>query len=146
MKRDGLCRPVVAPIVVRASALGILRAVRFLLILVVAVLVPIQAGWASIASVCADMQVVGEDHFGHHSHVDGNTHAGAESSSDLAADDNSGDDRDCPTCHLLATAPTPFAAAVAVPSAGSAAAAFVAPILPRPPPDGLLRPPSRLVA
>lgn len=146
MKRDGLRRPVIALIAVPTSAFGILRAVRFLLILVLALIVPLQAGWASIASVCADTQVVDADHFGHHSHVDGDTPAGSVSPGDLADDDGSGDERDCPTCHLLATAPTPFVPAVAPPAQDGSTVAFVAPTLPQPPPGGLLRPPSRPVA
>ena len=111
-----------------------------MLALLLILLLPVQSGWAAISSACADVDIVGASHFGHHDHHD------ASAQEDPRSPDAADAHLDCPTCHGTGTAvpfewhPAPMAQAPRLDTE------FLPAAQPQPPPGRLLRPPAVLVA
>lgn len=119
---------------------------KFLLALMLTILLPVQTGWAAIASLCADAGRVDAVHIGHHVHQSAATLDSAlpdASSTAVAPDDNSNDARlDCPSCHGVGVAvrlehPSPLLA-----TGSGLGTQFVPPSQPQAPPGSLFRPPN----
>jgi hypothetical protein len=111
-----------------------------MLALLLILLLPVQSGWAAISSACADVDIVGASHFGHHDHHD------ASGQDDSRSPDAADAHLDCPTCHGAGMAvpsewrPAPMAQAPRLETE------FVPAAQPQPPPGWPLRPPAVLVA
>ena len=111
-----------------------------MLALLLILLLPVQSGWAAISSACADVDIVGASHFGHHDHHD------ASAQDDPRSPDAADAHLDCPTCHGTGTAvpfewrPAPMAQAPRLDTE------FLPAAQPQPPPGWPLRPPAVLVA
>ncbi|MVQ29637.1 cobalt-zinc-cadmium resistance protein [Ramlibacter pinisoli] len=107
---------------------------RRLLLLLIAVLLPLQLAWGASASYCQHETGAASKHFGHHEHVH---KAGGKKAVDLKV----APDNDCGTCHGAgATAVTALRPIPLVPRLGEAPVAPSAQAPPSLPPDSPDRP------
>jgi hypothetical protein len=88
----------------RLLVIDIIRAMRRLVVLLFALILPLQFAWSAAAAYCQhETDAVASRHFGHHSHVhqghgatSKSTEAGSAGGSGLSVD------HDCGTCHASA--------------------------------------------